>query len=257
MINKNTPSDYDKVGAAPKLRPIDVTSRARFFGERTAASDKVPADFIGRLMWAHVFRRFATNPAFLQHASAYWPLEAKIVDKAEKARLSLPLAKQVCRQQGLFAAHRFRAQYLYTSLDHTKQSWRTDSYVPLPRLLPILGHGVAEDLAASVLVDGWWSANIETGNKDAEVNPLDDDAVRAIRSFVADSVRLHGENADVFLNRVVDSAKVALPALSEKEKMWTPRSLTPHDNAAATTDAAVPTVDTAADSESEEASAAA
>uniref|UniRef100_A0A7S1PRK8 Uncharacterized protein n=1 Tax=Neobodo designis TaxID=312471 RepID=A0A7S1PRK8_NEODS len=220
-LARQTPGDYEKVGTVAKLRPIDVTSRARFTGEKAAAV--VTDDPFTQQLWGHVFRRYATHPQFLQHISAYWPVASGMVSKAPVAAMPADLADAACRQQLLFPGHGMRLQHMYSSPQFAKQVWRTDKYVPMPRLLPLLGHTCAEDLLAGLLVDGWWAANVDALGADA--NPLDDGVVRAVRAFVTEHSRLHGDNLDVLLARAVDAAKTAIPPLTEEEASWKPKEM--------------------------------
>jgi hypothetical protein len=220
ILGRNTPADYEKIGSLPKLRPVDVTARARFYADRFAKPEKVPADDFERLLWGNVMRRYASHPAVLSSISKYWPLEAGLTKSAESSTMPSEIAKAVCSQQDTFPAHRFRAQFLYTNIDHTKQAWRADSFIPLPRLMPFFGHHAAEDLAAATLVDSWWTSNLKS-----DANPLDDGVVRMVRHFVADSARLRQENSDLLLTRLVDGAKATLIPLTKEEQHWTPAPL--------------------------------
>jgi hypothetical protein len=213
LLQRMIPGDYSKVGSVEKLRPVDVTTLYRFFGERLCGQ---PADkFFTRSLWAHVFRKVATHPAYLQGASLYWARHSGLDRHAAASTMPADLAAAVCTQQGLFPALKFRSQYLYTSPDMARQQWRADHVVPLLRLFPLLGAPAAEDLAAQMVVEGEWA---KLGIA-PDANILQDAVLRSLRDMVGQMSSLYETNLDAVLKRVEDGAKVTCPPLSEKESL--------------------------------------
>lgn len=213
LLQRMIPGDYSKVGSVEKLRPVDVTTLYRFMGERVCGR---PADkFFARAMWGHVFRKIATHPAYLQRASLYWARHSGLDRQSTASTMPVDLAEAVCTQQSLFPALKFRSQYLYTSPDMARQQWRADHVVPLPRLFPLLGAPVAEDLAAQMVVEGEW-AKMDLA---PDANLLQDSVLRAVKDMVEQVSGLYESNVDAVLKRVEEGAKQVCPPLSEQESL--------------------------------------
>ena len=224
LLERVLPRDYDKIGAVPKLRPVDATALHRFYGERLCVAepdkDGRPANpgtasFFRRCLWGHVFRRYATHPSYLRYASRYWPIDAGITDGNGATPEHMPdaTAAAVCTQQLALPATRFRAHYLYTSVDLVKQQWQTETVVPMGRLLPLIGAAAADDLLAHVLVDAHWAKlALQPG-----ANALRDDVAKGLRAFVKDAADRYETNIDALLQRVRDAMPLAVPALTEAE----------------------------------------
>lgn len=230
LLNKLIPADYDKPGAVAKWRPCDVTSYFRFAAERATKSSPFTA-----YLWGHAFRRYATHAAYLQSASTYWPIHAGLTNDAAHPRMPLEDAEHVCHQQRMFSATRFRAQYLYTSADHSKQAWRVDAFQPLARIMPLMGLPAAEDLLAGVLVDAFW----EQHGPAADSEGFDDAFVRSLKHFVREASTMRDDSTDMLLQRAVDATKVAVPPLTELEQKWAPEPLVEAAAPAADDDAGV------------------
>lgn len=213
LLQRMIPSDYTKVGSVEKLRPVDVTTLYRFTGERLCGQ---PADkFFARCLWAHVFRKVATHPAYLQRASLYWARHSGLDRQSASSTMPAELAAAVCAQQTLFPALKFRSQYLYTSPDMARQQWRADHVVPLLRLFPLLGAPAAEDLAAQMVVEGEWA---KLGLA-PDANLLQDAVLRNVKDMVESMASLYESNVDAVLKRVEEGAKTVCPPLSEQESL--------------------------------------
>ncbi|KPA83377.1 putative mitochondrial hypothetical protein [Leptomonas pyrrhocoris] len=213
LLQRMIPGDYSKVGSVEKLRPVDVTTLYRFFGERLSGQ---PADkFFARSMWAHVFRKAATHPTYLRRASLYWARHNGLDRQSASSTMPADIAAAVCTQQRLFPALKFRSQYLYTSPDMARQQWRADHVIPLLRLFPLLGAPAAEDLAAQMVVEGEWA---KLGIAD-DADLLQDTTLRSLRDMVEQASSLYESNIDAVLKRVEEGAKVVCPPLSEQESL--------------------------------------
>ncbi|EPY22798.1 hypothetical protein STCU_04176 [Strigomonas culicis] len=211
LLQRMIPADYTKVGSIEKLRPLDVTALYRFTGERTC---RVPAEaFFKRSLYGHVFRKYATDPAYLRSISMYWARQSGLDPVSPLSTMPHELALAVAQQQTLFPALRFRAQYLYTSPDVARQQWRVESVVPLLSLFPVFGAHAAEDLAASVIVEHEWR---KLQLKDDE-NPTQENVVRHVRRVVDEVSALYDSNLDGVLRRVEEGVKAVCPPLSEVE----------------------------------------
>ncbi|KAK7195454.1 hypothetical protein NESM_000472600 [Novymonas esmeraldas] len=213
LLQRMLPVDYSKVGAVDKLRPVDVTALYRFTGERICG---LPADKpFARALWGHVFRKVASHPWYLQHASLYWARHSGLDPQSSATTMPADLAAAVCMQQALFPALKYRCQYLYTSPDMARQQWRTDHVVPLLRLFPLLGAPAAEDLAAHLVVEGEWAKLGIAGDG----NVLQDTVLRQLREMVEQMSALYDSNTDAVLKRAEEGAKVLCPPLSEQESL--------------------------------------
>lgn len=258
--------DYNKVGLqAQRLRPSDATALLRFSGERMLTSHlqaaaemkRDPNGFLfRRALWGNVFRRFATNPAFLAHNVAqYWAAapsssDSNSANKTQSSssspspptggdvtvqhknpaflKMPIDLAATVCDHQRLVCpATKLRTQYLYTHHDHAKQLWRSDLVYPSLRMLSATGAQCAEDMLASVLVDGFFAEQeLESAGGAAAsgtVSLLADDKLRRIISFVNETAAARSRSLDALLQRASAAARTAIvPPLTEDEINWTP-----------------------------------
>ncbi|KPI85084.1 hypothetical protein ABL78_5850 [Leptomonas seymouri] len=213
LLQRLIPSDYNKVGSVEKLRPVDVTTLYRFTGERL--SGQPASKLFARSMWAHVFRKVATHPAYLQHASLYWARHSGLDRQSALSTMPADLAAAVCVQQRLFPALKFRSQYLYTSPDMARQQWRADHVIPLLRLFPLLGAPAAEDLAAQMVVEGEW-AKMDIAE---DANILQEAVLRNLKDMVEQTSSLYDSNMGAVLKRVEEGAKAVCPPLSEQESL--------------------------------------
>ncbi|KEG14891.1 hypothetical protein DQ04_00271250 [Trypanosoma grayi] len=211
LFNRMIPPDYTKVGCVEKLRPSDVTSYFRFYGEHI---NKVnPENYFKRALWGHVYRKFATNSSFLRGASMYWARHSGLSPSAHATSMPQEVAVAVCKQQALFSAIKFRSQYVYTSPELARQLWRTDVVIPLLRLFPLIGARAAEDLAAGIVVDAFW-ASLPLGEDE---NLLHDTIIRSVRQFVDEIGNTYEVNVDGVLKRVEEGCRVAVPQLTVEE----------------------------------------
>lgn len=211
LFNRMIPPDYVKVGSIEKLRPCDVTAYFRFYGERISKVNL--ENYFKRALWGHVYRKFATHPSFLQGISMYWARHSGLDTSTHANTMPKELASAVCHQQSLFSAIKFRSQYSYTSPDIARQTWKRDVVIPLMRLFPLVGAQIAEDLAAGILVEAFWSG-LSLG-EDADL--FGDSLARSVRQFVDEVGNTYEVTADAVLKRVEDGCKVAVPKLTEEE----------------------------------------
>lgn len=263
LFGKVVPRDYDKVGYVAKLRPLDLTAMARFFGERFAAAEQPAASGSGgnaaapppshvvfqRHLWGNMFRCFTQHPSFLRYSSVYAgsmlqcgvsggghgsiastsPFQTAAAAGIDHSSMSVALAKAVTAQQRMLPAHRFRLQHRFVSVDGARQYWSVEPCVaPIGRLLPLIGQGVAEDLLASVLVDAFWAPIHAT----PDVNALDDRVIRECQGFVKDMVALRETGHEKVLHKVRDAFKLVVSPLTEAESAWTPPPEAVHVDAA-------------------------
>nr|CCC48572.1 conserved hypothetical protein [Trypanosoma vivax Y486] len=220
LLNRILLPDYTRVGCVEKLRPFDVTSYFRFYGERIAnlKSD----NYFKRALWGHAYRKFATSPSFLRGISLYWARYSGLDACSESSLMPIELATAVCQHQVLFPATRFRSQYVYTSSENARQLWRTDVVIPLVRLFPLMGARAAEDLAAGVLMDAFWARlPLDEGE-----NLLQDSFLRSVRQFVDQMGHMYEVNLEDVLKHLEEGCKVAIPPLTEAETV----STLPQDN---------------------------
>ncbi|ORC90776.1 uncharacterized protein TM35_000072000 [Trypanosoma theileri] len=211
LFNRIIPNDYVRVGSVEKMRPCDVTAYFRFYGERISKVNT--ENYFKRALWGHIYRKFATHPSFLKDISMYWARHTGLDPNSLETTMPQELAVSVCKQQNLFPATKFRSQYLYTSPELARQSWRSDVVIPLLRLFPLMGARAAEDLAASVLVDSFW-ADLSLGEED---NLLKDTLIRTVRHFVDEVGNMYEVNTDAVLKRVEEGYKIAVPNLTSEE----------------------------------------
>ena len=133
--------------------------------------------------------------------------------------MPLEVAKAVCKQQLSLPATNFHSRYLYCSADLSKQHWQSSlSFVPLPRMTPLVGLCAAEDLIANVLVNGYW-ARLDLSD---DSNLLRDDILKGLRAFVKESTQAYEADPDTLLQRVRDHMALAVPSLQTgKDKKGT------------------------------------
>jgi hypothetical protein len=174
-------------------------------------------------MYAHVFRRYAQAPAYLGDVvSRYYASHSGLHPDAPNAKMPADLARDVCAQQRLFTAHKFRMQYQLTIPENAATAWRQEVFPVGMRTQPLLGFSAAEDLLASVLVDGMFGSLGESGEK----NLLMEDHVRGLANFVEESTRARASgNVGALLEKAKDAMKHAVPPLSEAEAAWQPQPL--------------------------------
>jgi hypothetical protein len=216
LIGKHLLSTYDykKIGCVDKMRPLDVTAYYRFFAERSVKPGQGPTGTFIPLLWGHVFRKFATHPEYLMQHSKYWLSE---VDRKSGSPMPSDLALAVCAAQNALPATQLRLLNQYTNVEYSKHLWRKDWFVPLFRLFPLLGHGVAEDVMAGLMIDSAWSKLKLTPTS----NPLDEQVVKEVQAAVSEAAALRESNPDLFYSKVIEAAAVAMPpALTEVEKAW-------------------------------------
>ena len=209
LLSRMTLPDYSKIGCVEKYRPCDVTALYRFYGERIVKS----GDIFTRCLWGHVFRKFSTHPSFLVSMSKNWVTSAGIATQTTMPHLPIEHATAAWTQQQQFPALKFRAQYMYTSADHARQAWKTDHFIPLMRLFPLTGQFITEDLAANILVEGYWS-KLHLAPSD---NVHDESFWRGVREFVKEMGTLRESNMDGLLVRLVEAFPRAVPVEKDKK----------------------------------------
>ena len=218
LISKFLLPSYQRFGTVDKIRPIDFTTYHRAFGERVIkpAQGATPggAQVFTSYLWGHIFRKFAQHPEYILQSSQYWTKSAKISGTTQAAQMPAEVALAVSRQQQSLPAHRFMFQMQYCNAENAKQQWRSEPFVPLHRLHPLIGHAVAEDLMASVLVENLWHGF----DLSPTSSPFDDSVVKAIQEFVKEISSAREGNTDLVLSQVKDAMKIAVPpTLTEAE----------------------------------------
>nr|CCC91109.1 unnamed protein product [Trypanosoma congolense IL3000] len=212
LFNRMIPPDYTKVGSVEKLRPFDVTAFFRFYGERI--NNVNTENYFKRSLWGHMYRKFATTPSYLAGISNYWAHHSGLDASFAAPAISPELATAACAQQSHFPALKLRTQFAYTSPESARQLWRTDAVIPLMRLFPLMGAWAAEDLAAGLVADAFWTQL----SLSEEENLLQDSVLRNVRQFVDDMGDMYQSNKDGVLKRVVDSCKLVIPPLTAEER---------------------------------------
>lgn len=216
LFQRQYPKDVVKVGTSEKMRPGDVTAYYRFMGERLFSKrppreggDKgkksSPASFFYQALMGNVFQKIATHPMYLQSISMYWARECGLDPASSLSTMPLTLAKAVCAKQRLFPAMKLHAQFLYTSPDIARRQWRSDYVIPLLRLFPLLGKRMAEEMAASLVVDSIWaSARIS----EEEENPVEEIRLREIKKRMEAAADAFEHRPDEIHALIVEGAKV-------------------------------------------------
>ena len=166
--------------------------------------------------------------------SKNWVIAAGLSQQSTTPHLPIDLATAAWAQQQQNPGLKFRAQYMYTSSDHARQAWKTDYFVPSMRLFPIMGQVVTEDLAASILVDGYWAKLHLTPSDSVH----DESFWRGVRAFVKEMTTLRDSNMDGLLVRLVEAFPRAIPLEAEK-KADAPEAKTETANEASQQDATV------------------
>ena len=198
LLTRLIPPDYTKIGCVEKMRPFDVVSYFRFYGERAIkAQGALP---FSRYLWGNVFRNYATHPTYLCAMSMHW---GRCTDthpdthsfEGDRVRLPFELAEANATQMALFPAIKFHTQNSFASLEKVRE-WRTETVAPLPRLFPLIGQLAAEDLLASLAVDRFWRSL----KLDFRVNLHESTFTRVVQNFVAETATMRETNLDGFLN---------------------------------------------------------
>lgn len=191
LFQRQQPKDAVRIGATEKMRPVDVAAYYRFMGERffgkrdrRQTEDKcrrtgsTPPSFFHQALVGNAFHKIATHPAYLQSISMYWAKECGLDPAASLTTMPILLAKAVCAQQQSFPAIKLQSQFLYTSSDLARRRWRSDDVIPLMRLFPLLGKRMAEEMAASLVMEAIWAAMRIPGE---EENPIEEIRLREIK----------------------------------------------------------------------------
>jgi hypothetical protein len=209
LLSRMLLPDYTKIGCVEKYRPVDVTAVYRFYGERLPKA----GDSFTRSLWGHFFRKFSSHPSFLVSISRNWATSTGLVTQSSRPLLPIDLATGAWEQQKLFPALKFRAQYLYTSADHARQAWKVDHFIPMMRLFPLTGQLITEDLAASILVEGYWAKlHLEPSDSVHE-----ESFWKGVREFIKEMSGLREKNLDALTARLVDAFPCAVPLESTKK----------------------------------------
>lgn len=242
LANKYLLPDYAKVGWAPKLRPLDVTTYMRFVGERSVASD----DAFARAVWGHIFRRYATQPSVLQYCGTYAGADASsgpaeprgdvnpLTGQHVLGQLNASLAEQACRQQLLFPAIKLRSQYLYCGVELARQGWVSDVCVPTLRLFPLMGHTMAEDLLARIVVGYFF----HKANFEPTANLLDEAVTRRVRDFATEVISARESSAESLLQQALEGVRAMAPPPTDEERAAVTAALNDAESGAAAADGA-------------------
>jgi hypothetical protein len=185
-----------------------VAASFRFHGERLPKKGST----FTRCLWGHFFRKFSTHPSFLVSISKNWVVATGLSTDVTNPYLPIDLATAAWRQQSMFPALKFRTQYLYTSADYARHAWKEDHFIPMMRLFPLLGQNVAEDLAACILVDGFW-AKLALQPSDTV---HDESFWGSVAEFVDEMTALREH--DGFAVKVSDFFHLAMPSLETTKK---------------------------------------
>ena len=236
LWSRMVPGDYNKVGCVDKYRPVDATAYYRFYGERVSKAvqgGSEATEIFRRALWGNIFRKFATHTSYLVHMSENWAKFSGLSTSVTDVQMPVELAKGACLQQSMFPAYKFRAMYAYSSPDLARQVWRLEPFVPMMRLLPLLGQPMCEEALANILVEDFW-ATLGFGEGDSAA---DDRVVRALRSFVGDAVSLHTSNLDAVLHRFTEGFQRVVPPLSAEELAADSEQASPSEGATETVSA--------------------
>lgn len=203
LFNRMSSTSYKKVGSIDTYRPFDAIAYYRFTGERLCKSN----DAFQRALWGNLFRRIASNPAYITSVSRYWALHSGLDTKPAEAQLSKPLAEAAAKVGSLSPVMTFRTLYFYSSAEVARQLWRVDPFVPLMRLFPLMGHTISEEVLAYLLVEDFWKQSVDPSQM-----PTEEHTMRSIKSFVEEATAQHDSALDKLLARVVIASERVLAA---------------------------------------------
>ena len=211
LLRKLIPSDYDKVGATDKLRPVDAIAYYRFIGEHAVAPQ---GSTFTKQLWGNVFRKIASHPKYMSSISQYWSITTGLDLNPPESQLPVEYCTAACAGLNRFPAIAFRTLESYSSETIARQRWSQDPYfVPCGRLFHMIGKSASEEALANVLVDGYWH---RLGVSPSD-NVLEERFVRSLRTFVEETSAMYGSNVDGLMGRVADSFKDAVPTLAAPE----------------------------------------
>lgn len=205
LIHRHIPPDTIRVGSVEKMRPADITSLFRFYGERLQKATKTKSSFFCQCLVGHLYGKFACHPVYLQQASMYWAAESGLVQSS--SAMPSNLAHAVCEQQQMFPALKLKSQFLYASPDIARQLWRTEHFIPLQRLYPLMGSRMVENLAAQLVTEGIWRG----GQLQDKGTPLEDHFLQHLREQVVLCSDAFENHPDVIEKRIQEGFASLFP----------------------------------------------